>query len=199
MNPYLAKLAGLKLNQALLFGGILSGLFYMSMYDDGSQLDARIQSTQVTLDQEVVKGKESDRALARVTELKNNYSILSDQFKLASSQIPTEMQMSEIIRTVDVMSKASNVVVKAKEPRNTLKEDILEVYPLKVQAEGGYSDLTKFFYSISTIERIFRIKSFSISAPTDEKKKKTLTLDAEFNSYRYVPATVAAEKPAVKK
>lgn len=186
MNPQLAKIASLKFNQAVIFGAIITAFFYYSMYDDGSQLDAKAASLRQQVEAEKVKERESDTALDRIKQLKESYALLTDQFKIASSQIPVEIQMSDIIRTVDLMAKTSNVLIKTKEPKQTLKEDIIEVFPIKVIAEGGYSDLTKFFYNLSTIERIFKIRSFSIQAPTDPKKSQKLTLEVELASYRFI-------------
>lgn len=186
MNPQLARIAGLRFNQALIFAGILTAFFYYAMYDDGSQIDARNGALQQQVEAERQKERESDTAISRIQQLKESYALLTDQFKIASSQIPAEIQMSDIIRTVDLMAKTSNVTIKTKEPKTTLKEDIIEVFPIRVVAEGGYSDLTKFFYNLSTIERIFKIRSFSILAPADPKKTQRLTLEVELASYRFI-------------
>ncbi len=186
MSPQLVKIASLRFNQAVVFAGILTGIFYYTMYDDGSVQDVRNQGLRQQIDAERLKEKESDQALDRIKQLKDSYALLTDQFKIASSQIPVEIQMSDIIRTVDLMAKTSNVTIKTKEPKATLKEDIIEVFPIRVIAEGGYSDLTKFFYNLSTIERIFKIRSFNIQAPTDTKKSQRLTLEVELASYRFI-------------
>lgn len=186
MNPQLMKIATLKFNQAVIFGAIITAFFYYSMYDDGSSLDAQAANLRQQIEAERVKERESDTALERIKQLRDSYALLTDQFKIASSQIPVEIQMSDIIRTVDLMARTSNVVIKTKEPKTTLKEDIIEIFPIRVVAEGGYSDLTKFFYNLSTIERIFRIRSFSIVAPTDTKKSQKLSLEVELASYRFI-------------
>lgn len=186
MNPRLMKIATLKFNQAVVFGGILTFLYYSALYDNGATVDTQIAGIQTQIDAEKQKERESALALDRIKQLRESYALLTDQFKIASSQIPVEIQMSDIIRTVDLMAKTSNVLIKTKEPKQTLREDIIEIFPLRVIAEGGYSDLTKFFYNLSTIERIFRIRNFTILAPTDGSKSRKLSLEVELASYRFV-------------
>lgn len=186
MNPQLMKIASLKFNQAVVFGAIITAFFYYSMYDDGSMIDNQVASLRTQIEAERQKERESDAALERIKQLRDSYALLTDQFKIASSQIPVEIQMSDIIRTVDLMARTSNVIIKTKEPKGTIKEDIIEIFPIRVVAEGGYSDLTKFFYNLSTIERIFRIRSFSIRAPSDPKKSQKLNLEVELASYRFI-------------
>lgn len=188
MNPRLMKIATLKFNQAVVFGGILTFLYYTALYDNGAAIDTQIAGIQTQIDTEKQKERESALALDRIKQLRESYALLTDQFKIASSQIPVEIQMSDIIRTVDLMAKTSNVIIKTKEPKQTLREDIIEIFPLRVVAEGGYSDLTKFFYNLSTIERIFRIRNFNILAPADTSKSRKLSLEVELASYRFVGA-----------
>lgn len=106
MNPRLMKIATLKFNQAVVFGGILTFLYYSALYDNGATVDTQIAGIQTQIDAEKQKERESALALDRIKQLRESYALLTDQFKIASSQIPVEIQMSDIIRTVDLRSES---------------------------------------------------------------------------------------------
>ncbi|PWU15962.1 MAG: hypothetical protein C5B49_11185 [Bdellovibrio sp.] len=186
MKPILARIARLSTNQAFILAGVLSFLFYISpFFDDGSAVDARIANVKGQLNAEKAKEKESDLALARIKQLKESYAALTDQFKIVSAAVPSDMQMSEVIRTVDSVSKIAGVSIRTKEPRKTIREDILEILPISVRADGTYSEITMFLYKMASVERIYRVRSFNMAASTDLKNRR-LPFEAEIASFRFV-------------
>lgn len=185
MNPILARIATLTIQQTLIFGLAIGGLYYFTMFDDGSALDLQASGLKQQLDAERTKEKESDAALNRIKQLRESYAALTDQFKVISAQIPTDLQMSEIIRTVDTMAKTSGIVIKTKEPKLVVKSELLETLPIKVSAEGSFSEITMFIYNLSTIERIYRVRSFNIQGPSDVRSLSKLKVEAELASFRF--------------
>lgn len=185
MNPILARLAALKVEHTFVLALLVSGFYYLTFFDDGSTLDAQAQNLRQQISTERTKEKESDQALARIKQLRESYAALTDQFKFVSAQIPNDIQMSEIIRTVDTMAKTSGILIKTKEPRQPVREDIVETLPIRVEAEGTFSEIAMFIYNLSTIERVYRVRHFSIKAPTDDRRTQKLTMDAEVASFRF--------------
>lgn len=199
MNPILARIASLTTGKALVIGLIITGIYYGAAYDDGSAVRRRIAETRKQLDVEREKEKETDRALARRSQLEASYKALSEQFQIVSSQIPTDLDSAEVIRTVDTMAKTSGITIKTKEPKAAIREDILESYPIRVTAEGSFSEMTMFFFNLSTIERVYRVRSFTFEGPTEKRRGGTtanrMTMDAEIASFKFVgPEPKAKEK-----
>ncbi len=198
MNNLFRKLGTMSSQKALFFGLCLTGLWYFSLFDDGSAVSAKIADIQVKMKVEKAKEAESDAALSEIAAVQASVGALSDQFKLVSAQLPSDIEMAEIIRTVDKVSQATGLVVKEKEPKPSIQHDVIEVMPLRVQAEGTFGELTMFFYYLSTIERIVRVKSFTITGPTEMKKgaSNKLRLDANIASYKFLP--LEASKPVLE-
>lgn len=199
MNPVVNRIATLSINQAFMAGLILAALYYFTLFDDGSLLDQQAMSAKQQIDAERTKEKESDLALTRIKQLRDSYSALTEHFKVVSTQIPTDLQMSEIIRTVDTMAKTSGIVIKTKEPRLPMKEDILETLPIRIQAEGSFSEIAMFIYNLSTIERIYRVRSFNISGPSDVRNLSKLKMEAELASFRFTGSEPGADGGAPRK
>lgn len=191
MNPILARIAALSTGKALVIGLIITGLYYATSYDDGAGFRKRISDTRKELEKERDKEKETDRALARRSQLEASYKALSEQFQIVSAQIPTDLDSAEVIRTVDTMAKTSGITIKTKEPKAAQREDILEAYPIRVTAEGSYSEMTMFFFNLSTIERVYRVRAFTFEAPSERRRgaparPNRMTMEAEITSFKFV-------------
>lgn len=187
MNPFLARIASLSTGKALVICLIATGLYYQMGYDDGARPRKQIADYRKDLDVEIEKEKETDRALNRRQQLEQSYKALSEQFQIVSSQIPADLDSAEVIRTVDTMAKTSGITIKSKEPKAAQREDILEAYPIRVTAEGSYSEMTMFFFNLSTIERVYRVRAFTFQVPEDKKNPgRKMTMDAEISSFKFV-------------
>lgn len=190
MSPFVARIAGLTTGKALVIGLILTGIYYGAAYDDGATYRRRISDSRKELEVEREKEKETDRALARRSQLEASYKALSEQFQIVSSQIPTDLDSAEVIRTVDTMAKTSGITIKTKEPKAAIREDILESYPIRVTAEGSFSEMTMFFFNLSTIERVYRVRAFTFEGPSERRRAGTpanrMTMDAEITSFKFV-------------
>lgn len=187
MNNFLMRMASMTTRKAIFFGLIATGVWYSLMFNDGSQLQTRLQKIDQDLQAERAKERESDAALKEIAAVQASLGNLSDQFRTVSAQLPTDIQMAEIIRTVDKVSQATGLTVKGKEPRTSIKQDMIEILPLRVSAEGTFAEITSFFYYLSTIERIVRIKSFKMNAPVEFRRNQRLNLEADIVSYKFVP------------
>ena len=198
MNGLLIKLASFSAQKALLIGGMITAFWYFTVFNDGAELHSKIDVLDKTIKEEKSKEQESDAALKEIAAVQASVGALSDQFKLVSAQLPTDIQMAEIIRTVDKVSQATGLNVKTKEPKPSERKDVIEIMPLHVTAEGGFNEVTMFFYYLSTIERIVRVKSFIITAPNEFKKTTKLNLDADVVSYKFIGVEPPKPAEAVK-
>lgn len=194
MSPFVARIAALSNKQALIFGAMLSFFYYFSLFDDGSKLDLEITRIKQQTLAEQQKEQESDRAIARIQQLKESYTALEDQFRIISAKIPVDLQMSEILRTVETMARTSGITIKSTEPRAVIRENLIETLPLRVTGSGRFSEAALFIYNLSSIERIFRVKSIVITGPPDSQPgERLLAFEAELASYRFVGSETAAD------
>jgi Tfp pilus assembly protein PilO len=193
MNNVLLRLAALSSQKAMIYGVMLTVAWYSLVFDNGSALEGKLATLERDVQTEQAKEKESEIALKEIATVQASVGALSDQFKMVSAQLPTDIQMAEIIRTVDKVAQTTGLTVKTKEPKPSVKQDVIEILPLRVTAEGSYSEITMFFYYLSTIERIVRVKSFVMSASSDPRKSSRLTLDADVVSYKFIAGEVTKQ------
>lgn len=188
MNNLLLRLAGYSVKKCMIISAVMAFLYYQTMYNDGSKLETQIAAVQENINKEEAKAKEADSALQEVEKIRATVGALSDQFKTVSQALPSEVQMSDIIRTVDTVSRASGVSIKTKEPRPVENKEYYEEIPLKITMEGTYSEITLFLYYLASTERIMKVEDFSMATPgTGEKVPPgRLLFEGQVVSYRFL-------------
>ena len=196
------KIANMTHQKIIIIGLVLGFLYYQTLFDDGTQLNTQIAAVKQQVAQEQAKKKESEEALKEVEQVRAQLVSLSDQYKLISAQLPTEIQMSEVLRTIDSMAATAGIAVKTKEPQKSETKDIIEEMPIRVTAEGKFSELTLFLYNMMNTERISRVASMSVMrSPSDRGRKisKNLILEVRFANYRFVGKQNTKESEKVEK
>lgn len=199
INNLLITLASFSLQKALLAGLVAGGLYYFLLYNDGSIIQKQITEVQAEISKEEMASAESDAALREVEQVRIAVGALTDQFKLVSAAIPADIQMADIIRAIDTVAKAAGVVIKSKEPRINLNKDFYEEIPLDITLEGGYSQIAMFMYYTTSMERIMRVRNFTLSRATESASKGSisnsgkLSFDGQIVSFRFIGN--AAPKP----
>lgn len=188
LNSLLLRLAGLSIVHTLAAGLIVVGIYYFSLYDDGASLDVNLKKIESELKAEQDKEKEVQQAYLEQEKIKKEVEQLGQQFVLASKAIPTEHQVGDILLSISTLASAAGVnVMQQQQGKETLKE-IVEEKPMKVKLEGTFTEIVRFLDYLSRLERILRVRDFTISrsnAP-DAKKTNRLIFEGDIISYRFV-------------
>jgi type IV pilus assembly protein PilO len=200
----LIRLASFSFQKTLIFSAILGGIYYMMAFDDGSSIQVKITEAEKKVQDADLLAKKSDEALKEVEAVRATVGALSEQFKTVSQALPSEVQMTDIIRTVDFVSRKSGVSIKTKEPKPVINRDYYEEIPLKISLEGTYAEITTFLFLLASTERIMKVNNFTVTLPK-EKAKGTgpgrLVFEGQVISYRFigVQTPVATTPPGGKK
>lgn len=194
MNAILLRIAMMSSRNLLIGCLAVGGAYYYLIYNDGSAEKAQIAAATAEIQKEEAKAKDAENALKEVEKIRAAVATLSDQFVIVSKQLPAQYNMPELIRSIDAIARASGVSIKLKEPKTPKaeKDAIVETMPVKVVLEGQFSEIAMFFYYIASLERITRVKNFSMNMPVNGDIRRTrLYVDAEVLSYRFVGAPIA--------
>lgn len=187
INSLLLKLAALTTQRLLFLGLILGGIYFFTLYDDGSAIKSQITNIDSQLQLQMQKEKETDIALQEVAKIRATVGELSNQFQIVSQALPSEIQMSDIIREVDRVAQISGVTIKSKEPRTNLNHGYYEEIPLHIVMQGSFSEIGLFLYNIASVERMMKAKDFTMSRMTGEKNLSgKLLFEGQVVSYRFV-------------
>jgi type IV pilus assembly protein PilO len=167
VNNLLLRLAMMTSQRILVIGVVLGLIYYFMFFDGGEKQKKRITELNQKIKVEQTKLPESQAALKEVDLVRASVAALGEQFTRVSQQLPSNIQMSEIIRTVDDLARITGVSIKAKEPKPNVPRDVVEEVPLRINLEGSYSQITLFLYQIARLERLMKVKDFTISSPRE--------------------------------
>lgn len=196
MAQLFLQLAALSNRTAMIIAVVIGVMYYWMMYDDGSSVLTQINTIQQQIQVQEQKAGEADVALKEVEQVRTTVGELSEQFKVVSQALPSEVAMSDIIKTVDMVSRASGVSIKTKEPRPVVNREYYEEIPLKISMEGTYAEVTMFLYYLASTERIMKANNFNLAVPTmgDKVTPGRLLFEGQVVSYRFIGTKATAEK-----
>jgi Tfp pilus assembly protein PilO len=191
MMKLFLKLSQFNMQKIFIFGAMAGAFYYLTLFDDGAIIDANLNSTNQQIVEEEKKKQESEAALKEEEQIRALVKQLSEQYRVVSAQIPTEVQPFEILRIIDSMAETSGVSVRSKEPRKPEVKEIVEEIPIRIVAEGRFTELTLFLYNLVNTERISRLLTLSMApAPNSVKapdgSSSKLVLDLTLANYRFI-------------
>jgi type IV pilus assembly protein PilO len=173
MNKFFDILAAQEIPKVLIMGLGLGIFYYFFFFNDGSVLNAQIESLNQQLSVEETKKKDTDNTLKQVQEMQEKIGQLSLKYQEISRRLPASLYSIDINKSIDDFARGSGVSVKSKKPGENVRGEIVEEVPVEVNIEGNYAQLSRFAFLVSNAERMSRVKNVVISAvPEDVKRLK---------------------------
>lgn len=185
MNKLFDSLAAQQMNKVLLIGLFLTGFYWYFLYNDGTAIDAQIQTVSQQLQEEENKKKDTDATLKQVQEMQEKVGQLSQKYQEISRRLPSVLFSIDINKAIDDFARNSGVSVKSKRPGENIKKEVVEEVPVDVSLEGSYAELAQFTFLVSTAERMARIKNIVVSEP--EPNSKRLKFEGQVVGYKLAP------------
>lgn len=171
MNKFFETLAFQQISKVLIIGLGLTVLYWSTIYDDGSAVDARIVQVQGQLQEQQNKKKDTDATLKQVQEMQEKVGQLSHKYEEISRRLPSTLFSIDINKAIDDFARNAGVSVKSKKPAENIKKAVVEEVPVEVSLEGSYAELAQFTFLVSTSERMARVKNIVLSEREAGSKK----------------------------
>jgi type IV pilus assembly protein PilO len=144
----------------IVAGAAVFGFWNFYVAEMQADIDTR-QGLLTTLRADVARGVATARRLpefqAQVTELEQRLDSLK-------AVLPEEKDVAEILRRVQGLATESNLTIQRFTPQPPKQQALYAELPYKLQAEGTYHDLGRFFDRISKFHRIINVSEISIKA-----------------------------------
>ncbi|MBO9666859.1 MAG: type 4a pilus biogenesis protein PilO [Bdellovibrio sp.] len=187
MNKIFDTLSTYTYGKTLMIGLLVGAVFYFTLYDDGSSIDAQIASVSQQVSAEEAKKKDTDATLKQVREMQEKLGRLSQQYQEISKRLPTVLFSIDINKAIDGFARGASVSIKQKKPGENIKREVVEEVPVDVTLEGTYAQLAQFVYLVSSSERLARVKNIVI---TEQEGGRPLKFEGQVVGYKLAP-----EKP----
>jgi len=174
---------------------------FWNFYVVEMQADIDIRQSRLNaLRGDVARGLATARRLpefqAQVTELEQRLEGLK-------AVLPEEKDVAEILRRVQGLATQSNLSIQRFTPQPQKQQQLYAELPYRLQAEGTYHDLGRFFDHISKFHRIINVSEVSIKPRPQPADGSTIVAELVATTFvlqenKPVPARPAAAQPAVK-
>ena len=174
---------------------------FWNLYVVEMQADIDIRQSRLNaLRGDVARGLATARRLpefqAQVTELEQRLEGLR-------AVLPEEKDVAEILRRVQGLATQSNLSIQRFTPQPHKQQQLYAELPFRLQAEGTYHDLGRFFDRISKFHRIINVSEVSIKPRPQPADGSTIVAELLATTFvlqenKPVPARPAAAQPVVK-
>jgi type IV pilus assembly protein PilO len=135
--------------------------------------------------------------VGNLPKLEREYDYLHRQWMVAQSLLPTENEMSDLLRTISAAGQQSGLEWVKFQPESPLVRDFYTENPIFIEVEGGYHQVGTFLGQIANLNRIVNVRDMKLESVKPEKqggKDVHHTVEA---SMRIVAYTVPDQPAAV--
>jgi type IV pilus assembly protein PilO len=166
---------------------------FWNFYVTEMQADIDIrQSRLTTLRTDIARGVATAR---RLPEFQAQVGELETRLDGLKAVLPEEKDVAEILRRVQGLATQSNLAIQRFTPQAPKQQQLYAELPYKLQAEGTYHDLGKFFDRISKFHRIINVSEISIKAKPQPDQGVTILAECLATTFVLQEGKAAVAKP----
>jgi type IV pilus assembly protein PilO len=126
-----------------------------------AQLDARHQ--------QLARDLEKARLLVRNLErVEQEYAILREQWEVASTLLPEQNEMPNLLRKVTAAGQQSGVEFELFRPTAPVDQGFYKDNPIEVRIEGGYHQTAVFLSRLANLNRIVNVSDLKLEGLADQ-------------------------------
>jgi len=190
----LAKLSGLA-KVAVGVGVLLicAAAYYFVFYSDMSQSIERTQSREKTLHADLAAARQNEfafqRDLAELTERQQRQNQLA-------KVLPNSTEYPAFLSSLQSVSNMSGVTLSAWAPQPEVLDKFYARVPMRLDLEGRFHQIAKFFYGVGQLDRIINMENISMTDPKEVDKDYVVKVTALATAFRALGGTegTAADK-----
>jgi type IV pilus assembly protein PilO len=190
----LAKLGGLA-KVAVGVGVLLlcAAAYYFVFYNEISQSIERAQSREKAFHADLAAARQNEfafqRDLAELTERQQRQNQLA-------KVLPNSTEYPAFLSSLQSVSNMSGVTLSAWAPQPEVLDKFYARVPMRLDLEGRFHQIAKFFYGVGQLDRIINMENISITDPREVDKDYVVKVTALATAFRALSGTegTAADK-----
>jgi type IV pilus assembly protein PilO len=151
------------------------------------------QPAQVERQEVVAKAQELQRNLNNARSVANNLpgfraevAGLERDLDLALRQLPNRKQFEDLLQDISTAGKKVGVMLKSIDRDPEVRRDFYAEVPFKIELEGTYHDLARFFEMVSSLPRIVNIGALEIKVAKESRTATWLKVSGRATTFRFL-------------
>ena len=183
MIQFLSNIATMGLMQIIVLGGFLTGVYYFTIYNDGSQLEkgtVDIQTQVQAMDRKIQKQKDE------IIKLENYKKAIDREARAIQyflSYIPNEYTAIDIFHFLTNEAKNAGINIEDKADQGIQDGEFYDALKVQVRVAGSFSQVLLFLARLTAQKKILVVNNINLSLSVEEDQ--WISADMIVFAYRY--------------
>ena len=145
----------------------------------------------------VARSQELQRSLNNARSIANNVAGfeaevagLERDLDLALKQLPNRKQFEDLLQDISTAGKKVGVTIKSIDRDDEIQRDFYAEVPFKIELEGTYHDLARFFEMVASLPRILNMGGLDIKVLDESRQSTRLKVTGLATTFRFLSGEV---------
>ncbi len=167
---------------AAILAAIGAGYYFLSYQGAMSE----VASTRAQA-QELQRKLNKVRAVANnLSEFEQEVADLERELEKALKQLPNRKQFEDLLRDISTVGKKVGVQIKSIEREPETMHDFYAEVPFKLELEGEYHDVARFFDRVARLPRIVNVGALKVLVGTENSSQTILRIEGTASTFRFL-------------
>lgn len=170
--------------QILVFGSFLVGLFYFTIYDDGSELRKAIAEVKTKIQQTEAQVAKQQKELDELKIFEQEILNEQEAVKYFLNFIPNSLTFTEVSTLLISEAKSAGVNIEVKQDKQTTQKKDSEYHTLGVQltVNGAFAQILLFLSRLTDQKRILVVNNIDMRV---NQQSQLIGANLNISAYRY--------------
>lgn len=123
---------------------------------------------------------------ANVPAFESEIADLERDLELALKQLPNRKQFEDLLQDITTAGKKVGVMIKSLDRDNEIRRDFYAEVPFKLELEGSYHDLARFFEMVANLPRIVNMGGLDIKIASETQQRTQLKVTGRATTFRFL-------------
>jgi type IV pilus assembly protein PilO len=162
--------------------GTMAGYYFM-IYQDKSVELVNLQGQAEELQRKLNKVRVVASNLA---EFEQEVAKLERDLALVVKQLPSKKQFEDLLRDISTAGKKVGVSIKTIERKDEISHSFYAEVPFKLELEGEYHNVARFFEQMAALRRIVNMGAMEIKIASEADSGTTLKVRGTATTFRFI-------------
>ena len=170
--------------QIVVFGSFFMGIFYFTMYNDGSVLKKTIADVETNINQVEEQVNKTQKDLEDVGNFEKEILAQEEAVKYFLNFIPSSLTFTEVSTLLIKEAKSAGVNIEVKQDKRGHKQNDSEYQTLDVQltVNGAFAQILLFLSNLTNQKRIIIVNNIDMKV---DRVTQLIGANLNISAYRY--------------
>lgn len=171
-------------------------VYFVVFYGDLATSIQAAESREKALREDLDSARQAERAYQTdLAELADRQQRQRELNKI----LPANTEYPAFLSAVQNVANVAGVSLTAWTPQEEVPEQFYARVPMKVELEGRFHQIAKFFYLVGQLDRIINMENISITDPTEQRDEVLLKVEVLATAFHSIEAAAAPAAGAQKR